>query len=108
MRLDVRIDRRVRPDEAHVEGTGENRGHRVAAGVVGVLLDGHALAERSGEETLLQADQRRRMSEVREISEPDGHRPIVGSGDARPAGSGHDERQRQCCDEGSHWRGAER
>ena len=107
MRLHERVDGRVRPDKANVEGTGENRGHGVAAGVEGVLLDADSVAKLMGEEAVLQADQRGRVGEVREIAEPDRERPIVGPRRARPA-SHAEEHHRQRCDEGPHRRGAER
>ena len=101
VRLRERVDRRVRPDEGDVDRAGEDGGDGVAAGVERMSFELYVGAERGREQALLEPDQRRCMSQVREVSQPDRQRPGVwprrGGVDDQPA---RDQEKRRCHDRG--------
>ena len=70
VRLRIRVDRRVGTDERRVERATEDRLDGRGAGVEDRRLDGHVVAERFGEFTVLDADDGRRVRGVREVTEP--------------------------------------
>ena len=71
--LGVAVDRRVRADEAGVDGAGEDRLDDLGAGVERRRLERGGRAERIVEQPGVDADDRRRVGDVREVAEAQGH-----------------------------------
>ena len=69
VRLLVRVDRGVGSDERGVERAGEECGRLVGARVVGARLQVDVGAEILGERVVLQADDGRRVGDVRQVAE---------------------------------------
>jgi hypothetical protein len=107
VRLDVGVDRRVGAQEAGVEGAGEQRGHLLRAGIVGVVLEGHVGPQRAGYESLLDADQGGCVGQVWKVPEAERDRSGVGAGGRRGAGcsAGRQHHRRQEPGQPYHGRG---
>ena len=113
-RLGVAVDRRVGPDEAGVQRTGEHRLDDLGARVERRRLQRHRRPESVGEVPTVHPDDRRRVGDVREVAEPQRRRAarrgrgagdragggrgrgLGGSGGGRRGGRGRC-RRRRCC-----------
>ena len=100
--LHERVDGRVGTDEGGVQGPTEDRGHGVGPRVERLRLQVHAAPQRAGEHVAVDPDDGRRVGEVGEVAEADGHAGGRSPGGRRLAAAC--EQSRGCAEQGDRAR----